>query len=181
MPRLPLPLLLILSFAACGASPAADRTEAPANAALAESFTGLGVPYSFTPPLPGTVCSGQMSEDQFARLPAAGIERVVSLRRPDEKGTGWEEARAHELGIEFVRIPIGGPDDLTRENAERLGAALSPPRPTLVACGSSNRVGALLALKAFYDGAPAEQALQLGKQAGLTKLEPVVRAKLGLP
>lgn len=180
MSRLPLLVLLTLTFAACGASPDTGATE-PASPALADSFTGLGVPHSFTPPLPDTVCSGQMSEAQFAQLRAAGIERVVSLRRPDENGTGWEEARARELGIEFVRIPIGGPDDLTRANAERLGAALSPQRPTLVACGSSNRVGALLALKAFYEGAPAEQALELGKQAGLTKLEPVVRSKLGLP
>lgn len=180
MPRPSALILSVLSFAACVASPDAENGPADGDPSTAAAFTALGIPDSFTPPIPDTVCSGQMSEEQFERLQAAGIQRVVSLRRPEERGTGWEEARARALGLEFVRIPIGGPEDLTRENAERLGAALAPQKPTLVACGSSNRVGALLALKAFYDGAPAEQALRLGKQSGLTRLEPAVREKLGL-
>jgi hypothetical protein len=40
-------------------------------------------------------------------------------------------------------------------------------------------VGALLALKAFQlDGASAEEALDLGRRAGLKGLEPAVRERL---
>lgn len=54
--------------------------------------------------------------------------------------------------------------------------------PVALACASGNRVGVLLAARAFwFDGASPDQALTLGKQAGLTRLEPVVRSLLGLP
>ena len=44
--------------------------------------------------------------------------------------------------------------------------------PTVLYCGSSNRVGALLALKAYWlDGADPEDALELGRAAGMTRLE----------
>lgn len=161
---------LLLLLTACGSAPHAD--------ADADAFLALGISHSFAPPLDDTWCSGQMTPAQFDRLPGLGIERVITLRRADEDGTGWEEARGRELGIEVVRIEIGGADDLTRENVERLGAALAPHQPTLVACSSSNRVGAMFALKAFYDGAPPDKALQLGKQCGLTRLQPAVEKQL---
>ncbi len=164
-------MLLVALLAACSAPPAAADKDA---------FLALGIAHAAAPPLPATFCSGQMTPEQFDRLPGVGIRRVVSLRRANEDGTGWEEARAKQLGLEFVRIEIGGADDLTQANAERLSAALAPQQPTLVACGSSNRVGALFALRAFQGGASPDAALQLGKQCGLTKLEPDVRRKLGL-
>ena len=44
-----------------------------------------------------------------------------------------------------------------------------------------NRVGALMALKAFkVDGATPADALAIGKAAGVTRLEPVMRKLLGL-
>jgi hypothetical protein len=49
-------------------------------------------------------------------------------------------------------------------------------------CASGNRVGALLALAAArHEELPPEQALQLGLDAGLTRLEPALRERLGLP
>jgi protein tyrosine phosphatase (PTP) superfamily phosphohydrolase (DUF442 family) len=145
-----------------------------------EAFLALRIPYSFAPPLPDTFCSGQLTPAQFDRLPSLGIRRVVSLRRANEDGSGWEEVRARQLGLEFVRLPIAGADDLDDEHVAALGRAMAPRVPTLVACASSNRVGALLALKARQDGATPEQALQIGKQCGLARLEPEVRKRLGL-
>jgi hypothetical protein len=53
--------------------------------------------------------------------------------------------------------------------------------PVVLHCASSNRVGALLAMKAFYlDDATPEEALALAKKAGITRMEPSVRQKLGL-
>ena len=43
----------------------------------------------------------------------------------------------------------------------------------------ANRVGALIALKAFFvDGIPADEALELGKQHGLTRMEAATRRVL---
>ena len=54
-------------------------------------------------------------------------------------------------------------------------------QPVVLHCASSNRVGALLAMKAFYvDEATPEEALALARKAGITRMEPAVRQKLGL-
>lgn len=132
-------------------------------------------------PMPNLVTSGQPTEAQFALLAKAGVQRVIQLRVVNEPGTGWEEAKAKELGIDFVRLPMAGADGLTVENAQRLAAELktSGDKTTLVCCGSSNRVGALLAMKAFHvDGKSVEEALAIGKSAGLKALEPAVIEKL---
>ena len=65
------------------------------------------------------------------------------------------------------------------QNAANLDQILSDyDGPVLVHCGSGNRVGALLALRQSLLGADDEDALAYGKSAGLTGLEPVVRARL---
>ncbi len=132
---------------------------------------------------PHLVSSGQYDEVQFAKLPALGYRTVIQLRPATEDGTGWEEAKAQELGIDFIRIPVDGAKDVTEANARKLEAALQDREGgTLVACSSGNRVGGLFALKAYYcDKLPAEQALEEGKRSGLTKAEPDVRKLLGLP
>ena len=66
----------------------------------------------------------------------------------------------------------------------RLGAQLvSDPAqgPLLLHFATGNRVGALTALKAVWlDGMTPDAALVLGRATGLTRLEPAVRAALGL-
>lgn len=168
-------LLALTLLTACSTTPTAAKP--PADAA---AFLALGIPHASAPPLPDTFCSGQMSQEQFAKLPDVGIRRVVSLRRANEKGTGWEEGKAKELGIEFVRIEIGSADDMTPANANRLRQALTPPQPTLVACGSGNRVGTMFAIQALQDGKTPEQAMELGKQCGLLQIDPAVKKRLGL-
>jgi len=132
---------------------------------------------------PQLVSSGQFDQAQFAKLPELGYRTVIQLRPATEEGTGWEEAKAKELGLTFVRIPVDGAKDVTEANARLLETALKDRSGgTLVSCSSGNRVGGLFALKAYYcDKKPAEQALQEGLKAGLTKAEPEVRTLLGLP
>jgi protein tyrosine phosphatase (PTP) superfamily phosphohydrolase (DUF442 family) len=50
--------------------------------------------------------------------------------------------------------------------------------PVLLHCGSGNRVGAVLALRHSLSGASEEEAIAFGNDAGLTKLEDVVRERL---
>jgi uncharacterized protein (TIGR01244 family) len=138
---------------------------------------------NFAAPQPGIVTSGQPTEAQFAALPQAGVTRVLQLRPTGESGTGFEEAAAGKLGLEFVRLPVEGKSGLTRANVERFAAELAKPgTTTLVCCGSSNRVGALFALRAAWlDGKPVEDALAIGRAAGLKAMEPEVRALLTTP
>lgn len=132
---------------------------------------------------PALVSSGQYDESQLAKLPELGYHTVIQLRPATEKGAGWEEAKAEALGLTFIRIPVAGGQDLTEANARKLQEALRDrDGGVLIACASGNRVGGLLALRAFYcDGVPAEQALQTGRAAGLGRAEPAVRKVLGLP
>lgn len=144
----------------------------------AADVRGVGLSH-FSEPLPGLYCSGQPTPEQFDALAKLGVRHVVQLRAADEKGSGWEEERAAAAGVQVVRLPIAGAKDFTRANAERLAAALQATHgePVLLCCRTSNRVGALLALKAFHvDGKPAEEALALGKAAGMTSPDAVAAA-----
>lgn len=61
------------------------------------------------------------------------------------------------------------------------GTSAAPQaKPLILHCGSGNRAGALLALKAFQiDGMSRDEALELGVKAGLASLRPVVETMLG--
>ena len=135
-------------------------------------------------PLPGVITGGQPDPAQLAALAEAGYRTVVDLRVAGEPYPQEEEKAALEaLGVEYVSIPVAGPEGLTEENARALAAVLADEDayPIAIHCASGNRVGALLALEAAWvDGAPAVDALALGRAAGLTGLEPAVRKLLGI-
>jgi len=178
----PLFLALLLT-AACTADEQAQAgagVQAPAQPTL-EAATSLGV-RNARMPAPALVTAGQITEEQFDGLVAAGFENFISLRLADEDGAGWEEGHAPSEGVSFTRLPVTGGAGLTRETAEELAWLLdSAEGGTVLYCGSSNRVGALMALKAFWvDGAEPQEALDLGLAAGMTRLEPTVRGMLGL-
>ena len=136
-------------------------------------------------PLPRLLTGGQPSDEQLEALAAAGYRTIVDLRPEGEKGAPADEPeRVVALGMRYVRIPIAGAGDLTEESSRALDEVLDreDAYPAVVHCASGNRVGALLALRAArLEGAAPEAALELGLDAGLTRLEPAVRALLGLP
>ena len=134
-------------------------------------------------PLPGLVTGGQPSATDLRIAKDQGFHTVINLRPDDEAGVDAEEASTvSKLGMRYVSIPVSGAADLTAENVKKLAAALSQKDalPAIVHCASGNRAAALLALKAYQiDGKSAEEALELGRSAGLTpKLEPGVRERL---
>lgn len=182
----PLFLLGLLAALACTADarPQAEvEVQALSQPAITlESATALEV-RNARMPLPGLVTAGQPTQEQFDGLVAAGFENFISLRLADEGGAGWEEEYAPSVGASFTRLPVSGSAGLNRETAEELGRLLDAAGDggTVLYCGSSNRVGALLALKAFWvDGVSAEDALELGKAAGVTRLESTLVELLGL-
>ena len=180
--------LVLLATLACGGgapSQAQDRdsddvSSAPAPPTLATA-TALGVANAHEPTA-GLLTAGQLTEEQMAALAEAGYTTFISLRAPEESGAGWEEAYAAQHGLAFTRLSIAGAGDLSQENVTALDAILDAANgPTVLYCGSANRVGAMLALRAnWLDGIDAAQALDFGKAAGMTRLEPAVVQLLGL-
>ena len=124
--------------------------------------------------------AGQPSAAQLTELAQRGVRHVIDLRGPDEARGFDEVALSHELGMTYLSLPISGADDLNSANAHALKQALDAvDGPVLLHCASSNRVGALLALMAAQEEHLNDAAaLNLGLQAGMKSLEPVVRDKL---
>jgi len=178
-------LTVLLLGGACTSDPPPDLRSAesePATGASVESAGALGL-RNAEMPIDQLVTAAQPTQKQLDGLVAAGFQHFISLRPSDEDGAGWEESHAAEAAIDFERLPISGAADLTRENVDALAQLLASTgdEPTVLYCGSSNRVGALLALKAHWvDGASAEEAFALGQRAGMTRLAEPVRELLGL-
>ena len=135
-------------------------------------------------PLPGLMTGGSPSSAAgFQALARAGYRTFIDLRSDAEVPPDIPAA-AEAAGLLYRRIPITGDKDLDLGTARALDALLDERAkdPVAIGCASGNRVGALLAVKAFWlDGVPPEQALALGVRAGLTRLEPSVRSLLGMP
>ena len=174
--RLPPLLLLAGSLVACG-EPAGPAPSPTGNVSLDD----LQIPNASTA-VEGVLCAGQLSEDQMVALSEMGYRSFVSLRLADEGGAGWEEDFAAEKGLRFVRLPVAGKAGVDEDHARQLSALMdAEERPMVLYCGSSNRVGALLALEAFHvDGKSAEECMALGKSTGVTGLESLLEEKLGL-
>lgn len=128
---------------------------------------------------PGVWSAGQPQEQHWEALANSGITTVVDLRGPDEDRGHDEPSHARQAGLSYHNLPVDGAAGVTRETAERLDALIAQaPGPVLVHCGSGNRVGALLALRAHANGASPEEALALGERGGLRQLRPYVEGRL---
>lgn len=133
-------------------------------------------------PFPHVVTGGRPAPEHFSELRALGVKTVVNLCPPGEACAYNEPALMQQLGLHYLNIPVAGPADLTREKAQSLHEALSGAidGDVLVHCASSNRVGALFALRArFVESKSVEESLAIGRAAGLKAMEPVVRQLLG--
>ena len=173
---------LVLMITGGGCPPVAFAGDQHHKVGDAPAAATTSIPNARTP-LPGLVTGGQPSTTDLKIAKDQGFRTVINLRPDDEAGVDAEEvSTVSELGMRYVSIPVSGAADLTTENVKRLAVALSQKDalPAIVHCASGNRAAALLALKAYQiDGKSAEEALDLGKNAGLTtKLEPAVRERL---
>lgn len=129
----------------------------------------------------GVIGAGQPSDAELEELAAEGVKTVINLRRAGESNlpADWQ-ARVEKTGMRYVWMPIAGAPDVNEDKARALAEVMqSAERPLVIHCGSSNRVGALLALKAkLLDGKSTEAAIAYGRRGGLTDLEPHVRSVL---
>ena len=131
-------------------------------------------------PVDGVTSAGQPSADALKVFSDSGYVAVIDLRgESEDRGMEDEQAVVEEIGMDYVAFPIASRDGISFQNAERLDALLEQyDGPVLVHCASSNRVGALLALRESMNGASDEEALEYGREGGLTGLEDVVRERL---
>lgn len=125
----------------------------------------------------GLVSAGQPSPEQLRVAANAGVKTIVNLCVSGE--CGWDEAATvKELGMRYIPVPVSGAADITAANARKLHEVIEERAnwPMVIHCGSGNRVGALLALRAFHEqGCDPETAVEKGRLAGLTMLEAHVR------
>ena len=156
-------MFLVVPAMSCGGS----QTESTTSDSSQDAATSL--------PNQGTggeniITSGQPTEAELEAAIKADVRTVISLRLESEESGYDEEAKAEALGVRFVRLPIDKKTGLTEENARALDAILNETNgKVLLHCGSGNRAGAMVALRAAYvQGASLEDANQ-SRQDGRPK------------
>ena len=126
---------------------------------------------------PGLYSAGQPTPNQWSQIREAGVVAVLNLR-PDDEQPGIDEGQCVEqAGLRYQQLPVANGDALDQACVDAFAGYLAehPQGGVLVHCGSGNRVGALVALWARrHLGATLPEALQAGRRAGLSSLEPKV-------
>ncbi|MGQ0802129.1 MAG: phosphatase domain-containing protein [Pseudomarimonas sp.] len=161
-----LPLLMVATSAL-----ADEPLQSPAMAGLAN--------VAF--PAPNIITAGRLQATDITTLANAGVRHVIDLTTEAESQDFDEAWAVQQAGLQYHRLPISGGGDLTQENVTRLDHLLREigSDVVLVHCASSNRVGALAALRAgWLQGLSDEAAIVEGKRWGLAGLEPAVRERL---
>ena len=129
---------------------------------------------------PGLLMGGQPTKQMLTELANAELKSVIDLKGPRESAGFSEAIETKKLGLMYHSVPIRSKADITWAQAIHLQRLLEETeKPVLVHCQSGNRVGALLALIAMVEnGHNLSQAIEFGKQHGLTTLENHVRSLL---
>jgi len=130
----------------------------------------------------GILSGGRPNEENLRNAAAAGYKTIINLQMEHEDGVAREREILSELGLTYVAIPVAGGAGITAENAAILHRELEKAdQPVIVHCAGGNRVGALMALRAFHhQGLGAKEALKVGKETGLRGLEATVIERLNL-
>ena len=130
-----------------------------------------------------TIVCGALDEDKVAALAAAGVEVVINLQ-PDDELSFDEKAAVEGAGMDYEQLPIGGANDLKQLKMLAFDNILRQHHGKKIAmhCGSGNRVGAAIALRAgWLRGRKMDTAMERGRSHGLTKLAEEVHNRLLVP
>ncbi|SFD59280.1 fused DSP-PTPase phosphatase/NAD kinase-like protein [Pseudoalteromonas denitrificans] len=124
------------------------------------------------------IVGGQPSLKDLSVLSENGVTTIINLRAQNEFIEFDEQAKTKALGMTYISIPIAGAVDLTTENVTKFSKIINQNNnKTFVHCASGNRVGAMFALDAYLNKRNTlDEAISIGKKAGLTRLETKVRA-----
>lgn len=99
---------------------------------------------------------------------AKGFRTVIDLRTDQEEGLAEERAALAAAGLRYVSVPFT-PDSFSSADVDRVAAVLNDAQaaPVLLHCHSSNRVGGVMAVLAHREGRTLDEALAVGREAGL--------------
>lgn len=130
-----------------------------------------------------TIVCGALDEEKIAALVKAGVELVINLQADDE--LAFDEAAAvTQAGMSYEHLPINGANDLKQLKILAFDNILRQHhgKKTVMHCGSGNRAGAAMALRAgWLRGRKMETAMERGFSHGLTSLEQEVHNRLLVP
>ncbi len=112
---------------------------------------------------------GQPTIEELARLKAEGIKALINLRRPAEYNAEEEAAKAKELGLRYINIPVNAAEPKDEQADEFLKVTADPQnRPAFIHCASANRVGAFWMIRrVLVDGWKLEDAEAEARKIGL--------------
>lgn len=130
-----------------------------------------------------TIVCGALDDEKVAALAEAGVELVINLQ-PDSELSFDESAAVQRAGMRYEHLPINGAEDLKQLNILAFDNILRQSHgiKTAVHCGSGNRVGAAIALRAgWLRGRKMDTAMERGRSHGLTSLEQEVHNRLLVP
>jgi len=155
-------LLVAATLTACSSAP--DSEPAPPPVLEPAACGAIAPLHSFG----GIYLAGQPSAEDLEAAQRAGVKTVVTLRKDGE--LDWNEQQVvDDLGMTYVSLPYGSPDELTDEVFDAGRELLDTvERPMMLHCHSANRVGALwLPWRVLDGGASVEEATAEAKEVGL--------------
>ncbi|MBK7645085.1 MAG: protein tyrosine phosphatase family protein [Planctomycetes bacterium] len=170
-----LALLAPLALSACHSTAQPAPAHPPAASAKLESYSCGAIEHLHT--CDGIFLASQPSADDFHKIKNGGVKTVINLRPPSENKDFDEAQLIGGMGLAYVNIPFGKPEQLTDEVfAKARGELGKAQKPILMHCHSANRVGAIwLAYRVLDDGLAYDAALAEAKTVGLTS--PALEAK----
>ncbi|HEY7786612.1 MAG TPA: protein tyrosine phosphatase family protein [Pyrinomonadaceae bacterium] len=134
------------------------------------------IPAQETPPIRNFLrvnedfCTGaQPRTDQLEKLKADGVKAIINLRVPTEHRAAEEEAKAKELGLRYINIPVKFGEPKEEQVTEFLKATDDPNnRPAFIHCAAAVRVGAFWMIRrVLRDGWSIEKAEEEARKIGL--------------
>lgn len=153
-------LLLAATGGAAQEAPAAAQSEPAKEYAHITNFLRVNQ----------QICTGgQPRLEDLEKMKAEGIRAIINLRQASEYDAAAEEAKAKEVGLKYVHIPVNG-REMKDEYAEEFLKATDEAenRPAFIHCASANRVGALWMIRrVLRDGWSLEKAEEEAKKIGL--------------
>jgi uncharacterized protein (TIGR01244 family) len=149
----------------------AALTLALAGSALAQTKQERAGIVNFTKVDAVVACGGATETSALEGLAKDGFKTVINLRLPTEPGANIEQnaARAKELGLNYVSLPLNGqqPDPKVADRFLDV-VANKANQPVYIHCGSASRVGGVWLIKrVLLDGWTIDKATEEAKFIGL--------------
>ncbi len=137
------------------------------SAAASEAPAALDGVASYKLLRPGLAVGGVPAAAALPEI-AKSFRTVIDLRTEKEEGVTAERNTLASLAVRYVAVPLTA-DSFSSADVDRVAAVLGEAQaaPVLLHCHSSNRVGGVVAVLAHREGKSLDEALAVGREAGL--------------